>query len=162
MDKKNKRPTKAGLFLKSLKNKVAPAVLDALNLGDVARAIGLIKKDKGELTEQEQKEFLELAQMDLKDRENARKMQESALMQDDIFSKRFVYYLAAFWSIFAALYFFLVTFFKVANVRVSDTVTGFLLGTIVSTIITFFFGSSQGSKVKEQLINSLQNKGSEK
>ena len=75
---------------------------------------------------------------------NARDMQKVVVQQDDLFSKRFVYYFASFWSITAALYIMFVTFMEIpaANIRFVDTVIGFMLGTVVSTIIGYFFGSS--------------------
>jgi hypothetical protein len=81
---------------------------------------------------------------------DARAMQVAALQQDDVFSKRFVYYLAAFWSLGAAVYIGFVTFGSIpaANVRFADTILGFLLGTVVATILNFFLGSSEGSKDK--------------
>lgn len=89
---------------------------------------------------------------------NARNMQVEALKQDDIFSKRYVYYLATFWSLVAFLYIFLITFVNIPqnNIRFADTVLGFLLGTIVATIINFFFGSSKGSTDKQEIINQLK------
>lgn len=85
-----------------------------------------------------------------KDTADARDMQKVALQQNDLFSKRFVYYLAIFWSLFAALYIGMITFvgIPVESVRFADTILGFLLGTIIATIMQFFFGSSQSSKTK--------------
>lgn len=85
---------------------------------------------------------------------SARDMQKVSLQQDDIFSKRYVYYLATFWSIVAVGYIFLITFLTIpeANVRFADTTLGFLLGTIVATIINYFFGSSKSSSDKNQLL----------
>lgn len=85
---------------------------------------------------------------------NARAMQVEALKQDDIFSKRFVYYLASFWSIVGVVYIFFITFAPIpeSNVRFADTVLGFLLGTILATIINFFLGSSKSSADKNQLL----------
>ena len=73
---------------------------------------------------------------------SARDMQKAALSQDDRFSKRFVYYLAAFWSISGVAFVFLATFAEVVNDRIADTVLGFLMGTIVGTIINYFYGSA--------------------
>ncbi len=89
----------------------------------------------------------------LKDVQSARDMQVKALEQDDKFSKRFVYYMATFWSVVGGTYLFLVTFTDVANPEHANTIIGFLLGTIVSTIINFFFGSSKSSKDKTNLLN---------
>lgn len=85
---------------------------------------------------------------------SARDMQKVALQQDDTFSKRYVYYLATFWSFVAVGYIFLITFLTIpeANVRFADTTLGFLLGTIVATIINYFFGSSKSSSDKNQLL----------
>ena len=85
---------------------------------------------------------------------DARDMQKVALQQDDTFSKRYVYYLATFWSFVAVGYIFLITFLTIpeSNVRFADTTLGFLLGTIVATIINYFFGSSKSSSDKNQLL----------
>ena len=85
---------------------------------------------------------------------DARDMQKVALQQDDTFSKRYIYYLATFWSFVAVGYIFLITFLTIpeSNVRFADTTLGFLLGTIVATIINYFFGSSKSSLDKNQLL----------
>ena len=87
---------------------------------------------------------------------NARAMQIAALQQDDRFSKRFVMYLATFWSLTAVAYIFLITFTNIPelNVRFADTILGFLLGTVVATILNFFLGSSAGSKEKTEALTA--------
>jgi hypothetical protein len=102
----------------------------------------------------------DLIQMVFEDRANARSMQAAALGQSDLLSKRFVYYFATFWSIAAALYIAFITFGEIpeANVRFADTILGFLLGTIVATIVQFFFGSSDSSKQKDTALESLSKK----
>ena len=94
----------------------------------------------------------ELLQMAYGDVANARNMQVEALRQEDLFSKRFIYIFAAFWSIFAAGYIGFITFGHIPedNQRFADTILGFLLGTVVATILQFFFGSSMGSKEKDR------------
>lgn len=79
---------------------------------------------------------------------------QQLLKQDDLFSKRFVYYLASFWSIVSASYIAAVTFIPIpaGNERITDTVLGFLLGTIVATIINYFMGSSFGSSAKTDML----------
>lgn len=75
---------------------------------------------------------------------NARNMQIENLKQDDKFSKRFVYYFAIFWSTFSVIYLTGITFAEIPkeNIRFADTIVGFLLGTIVATLIGFFYGNS--------------------
>jgi hypothetical protein len=100
-------------------------------------------------------------EMYLKDTQSARVMQTSALEQDDIFSKRFIYYLAIFWSVMATIYIGCITFLDIpaSNVRFADTILGFLLGTIVAQIIQFFFGSSRSSQHKDKLLHAMKEKG---
>jgi hypothetical protein len=94
----------------------------------------------------------ELLQMAYGDTANARNMQVEALRQDDVFAKRFIYVFATFWSIFASGYIGFITFGTIPpdNQRFADTILGFLLGTVVATILQFFFGSSMGSKEKDK------------
>lgn len=93
---------------------------------------------------------LDYAKVNAADRADARALQVAALAQEDVFSKRFVYYFAAFWSVCAVAYIGCITFIAIpeANTRFADTILGFLLGTVIATILTYFFGSSLGSKDK--------------
>jgi hypothetical protein len=83
---------------------------------------------------------------------DARAMQVAAINSGDKFVARFVPILSAFWSIVATVYIFAVTFMTipVANQRFADTVLGFMLATVVATILNFFLGSSDGSKKKDK------------
>ena len=94
----------------------------------------------------------EVLRMAYGDIANARNMQVEALRQEDNFAKRFIYIFATFWSIFAAGYIGFITFGTIPadNQRFADTILGFLLGTVVATILQFFFGSSMGSKEKDK------------
>jgi len=142
--------TKVGMFLQ----KFAPNILDVV--GDVlptSGALGIVKNliDKDDkLTAEQKAEALELLKIDLQNTKDAREMQRAALRQDDLFSKRFVYYLATFWSIICSIYFYVATFTEVVNEEMADIILGFLLGTVSGTIMNFFFGSSQGSKEKDR------------
>ena len=97
------------------------------------------------LKELENKNRIDILTMFLDDKKDARNMQNTALNQDDVFSKRFVYYFAIGWSVFAMLFLCGITFMEIpeSSTRFADTIVGFLLGTIVSTIIGFFYGSSE-------------------
>ena len=148
--------TRVGEFLKTIKG-VAPDLIKLA--GDITGVealenLGKVLKSSDEIPELDKIKALDLLEADIDDRKNARAMQIAALNQKDRFSKRFIYYLAAFWSLAAVTFFFIAGFTTIKNERIVDTILGFVLGTIVSTIITFFYGSSQGSKDKtERLFN---------
>lgn len=104
---------------------------------------------------------LKLAQIDLEtlkaqyaNTADARAMQVAALNQSDVFSKRFTMYLTVFWSVAAVAYVGFITFGVIPdnNVRFADTILGFILGTVVSTVLNFWFGSSIGSKEKGEAL----------
>ena len=94
---------------------------------------------------------LEYAKLAQENTANARAMQIAALQQADAFSKRFVAYLSAFWSIMAVTYIGFVTFVDIPerNLRFVDTILGFMLGTVVATVLNFWLGSSAGSRAKD-------------
>lgn len=77
----------------------------------------------------------------------------------DVWAKRFPIVLATYWSVVATVYLVAVTFADIPapNIRFADTIIGFVLGTVVATIINFFLGSSQGSKDKEDKIKEMTN-----
>lgn len=102
---------------------------------------------------------LKLAQIDLEtlkaqhaNTSDARAMQVAALNQSDVFSKRFTMYLTAYWSVAATIYIGFITFSVIpdTSVRFADTILGFVLGTVLATMLNFWFGSSIGSKEKDK------------
>lgn len=104
---------------------------------------------------------LKLAQIDLEtlkaqyaNTADARAMQVAALNQSDVFSKRFTMYLTMFWSVSAVAYVGFITFGVIPdkNIRFADTILGFILGTVVATVLNFWFGSSIGSKEKGEVL----------
>jgi len=99
---------------------------------------------------------LDLRQFELEnaDRDSARHMQETALQQDDLFAKHFIYWFAWFWSVGSMAYFFAITFGQVppSGKDFGNIILGFLLGTAVATIISFFYGSSKSSKDKTDVM----------
>ena len=98
-----------------------------------------------------------LENMYLLDVQDARKMQIAALGQEDIFSKRFVYYFAAAWSIFSMLYFLAVTFYPPPSdgVRIADTILGVLIASVIGVMFSYFYGTTRSSKAKDDTISNL-------
>jgi hypothetical protein len=157
-------PLLAGIVSSLIQNnlpKVAQAVVDK-GLDYVQEKTGI--ELKPDMNQEEVKALREAAQKHEefkieqanKNTADARAMQVAALQQDDKFSKRFVMYLATFWSLTAVAYIFLITFTNIPelNVRFADTILGFLLGTVVATILNFFLGSSAGSKEKTEALTA--------
>jgi hypothetical protein len=74
-------------------------------------------------------------------------------------AKDFIYLFAWFWSITSVLYFFCVTFIPmpVGARDFANIILGFLLGTAVATIISFFYGSSKSSKDKTEAMMKADN-----
>lgn len=98
---------------------------------------------------------MEWERMYLVDVQSARSLQISALTQEDKFSKRFVYYFAMAWSLFAMVYFTAVTFIEInteGGQRVADTILGVLISSVVGGIFAFFYGSTKGSEAKSALL----------
>ena len=104
---------------------------------------------------------VELIGMDYKDGENARALQVSALQQEDLFSKRYLYYFSSFWSLFAVTYAFAITFINVPEDgrRFADTILGLLIGTVVSQIFSYFYGTNKSSSNKDAIIAKLSGGG---
>ena len=98
-----------------------------------------------------------LVKAEVSDKASARQMQVEALKQDSWFAKNFVYLLASFWTVAAIVYIGFVTFGTIPaeNVRFADTILGFVLGTVIATIINFFMGTSFSSRVKDESISRL-------
>ena len=160
---------------------VGSIIAKALGVEDNADAVGMaVKADPSlivrikelefeahkldvEAKQKEKQAELDEVNAYLADVQNARNMQVEALKQEDVFSKRYVYYLASFWSIVAMIYIFMITFMTIpeANVRFADTVLGFLLGTIIATVIQYFLGSSKGSADKTAQIQELSSKSAQ-
>jgi hypothetical protein len=143
--------------------KVAQAVVDK-GLDYVQEKTGI--ELKPDMTPEEIAQLRERAyqheefriEQEQKNTADARDMHKVALQQEDKLAKRFVIYLSMFWSAVAALYIAFITFGTIPpdNVRFADTVLGFLLGTIVASVMNFWLGSSGGSKDKDKaLIDSL-------
>jgi len=117
---------------------------------EVAKAIAGDPQAAQKLAEIDLKQF----ELENADRDSARHMQEVALQQEDLFAKHFIYWFAWYWSIGSTLYFFCVTFAPMPDGGrdFANIILGFLLGTAVATIISFFYGSSKSSKDKTEVM----------
>lgn len=150
--------TATGNFLRKLKSKILPTVLDAVGVGDFARAIGIVNESSNNagLSAEEANEFFDLVQLDLTDLADARAMQKEALSQDDVFSKRFVYYLTI--GIVAFVFSMVICLFFVdipkENKTIIDMVVGIVIGGYTS-IMAFYFGSSKSSEDKNSTLQKF-------
>lgn len=153
---------------KEVVTQIAPSIATAIGGPLAGTAVASLMKVFGVESEEELQEaiqgatpeqLLQLKSLDLEyqklladDSKSARNMQMAALAQEDIVSKRFIYFFASVWSIFSIAYITSITFLNVPqdNTRFADTILGFLLGTIIATMIQYFYGSSMGSKFKDE------------
>ena len=73
---------------------------------------------------------------------------------------KFVNILTIVWTVFSMLYLSAVTFFVVpdGNNRNVDLILGFLIGTAISSLLNFHFGSSRSSVNKDKQLEQLRNK----
>ena len=156
--KKAFKDTKMGGFL----GQVAPAVLDTIGAAfPPVKVLATLFDQQLQVSPDQQKQFDELlADYELNELKehnantaDARDMQKTALGQEDKFSKRFLYWMAAGSLLFGFAYIFLITFATLPqqNQRFADTILGVVIATIITTIYNFFFGSSKGSKDKDNI-----------
>ena len=131
------------------------AIADKFGVSDsveaVAKAIAGDPQAAQKLAELDMRQF----ELENQDRDSARHMQETALNQEDKYAKHFIYNFAWFWSGGSMLYFFAITFGQVpaSGKDFGNIILGFLLGTAVATIISFFYGSSKSSKDKSDTLS---------
>lgn len=148
----------SGLIANNLP-KVADAVIDK-GVDYVQEKLGVELKPEGQASKEDyaklateankHEEFM--AEVDLKNMQGARAMQEKAMDSEDPLVRRFVYFFIAFWSLLSALYIGFITFGVIpeSNIRFADTILGFVLGTMVASMFQFLLGSSLGSRNKDK------------
>ena len=95
---------------------------------------------------------LEAEKAYLKDVADARALQVAALGQTDLFSKRYIYYLASFIIVAAFTFGIMLFFIEVPekNKRLVDMFADVFLFAAGITVIQFFFGNSKSSHDKDQ------------
>lgn len=152
---KSVAPALATIVAGPLAGKAVSAMAEKLGVEDTVEAVTAAIQANPEAAS------TKLSQIDLdelklhnENTDSARKMQMSALQQDDWFAKNFLYIFTSVWSIFAMSYFGFVTFCKIpeSGVRMADTILGVLIGTVLTGFFNFFFGSSKGSKEKTEAL----------
>ena len=138
--------------------KVADAVIEK-GVDYVQEKMGITLKPEHEATKEDyekwnaeaakHEEFM--AELDEKSRQRATDMQMTAMKSEDWLVRRFVYLFAAFWAVMACAYIGFITFADIPekNLRFVDTILGVVIGGVITTLLSFFYGSSQGSRAKD-------------
>lgn len=139
--------------------KVADAVMEK-GVDYVQQKMGIELKPEHEATKDDyaklqveamkHEEFM--AELDEKSRQRATDMQLKAMESDDPLVRRFIYFFIGFWSIFAAAFIPSLIWVPIgeSNMRFADTVLGYVMGTMVTSMFAFLLGSSQGSRMKDK------------
>ncbi|GAL22962.1 phage protein [Vibrio maritimus] len=89
---------------------------------------------------------LEFDKLYLEDKQHAREQQVEVLKHaKGRVSREFIYWYAWFMSISSMVYFAAITFVPIpeSSTRFADTILGFMLGTVLGGIVTFFYGASK-------------------
>jgi len=151
--------TNVGKFLRGLKG-VAPEILNiagAVTGIDALKVLGDKIKGSDSISDQDKIIALEMLKIDLADLADARDLQKVALQQDDVFAKRFIYYLTIGVFSFSAIIVFLLFFIEVPdkNRDVINFILGVVVGTGLTGIFQYFFGSSQGSRDKADQLKTF-------
>lgn len=159
-NKKGKKRTGVGKFLAGLGNKVAPALLDAVGVGDLSRAIGIISNDpkNAGLSQEEANQFFKLVELELKDTASARDMYtKTDNTTANFIAKRIINY--NLWVVVLAIVIEILTVIymddKTLIAIISSAVGAFTTALLQERqqVINFFFGSSLGSKKKTDALN---------
>jgi len=139
--------------------KVADAVMEK-GVDYVQQKMGIELKPEHEATKDDyaklQAEAMKheefMAELDEKSRQRATDMQLKAMESDDPLVRRFIYFFIGFWSIFAAAFIPSLIWVPIGedNMRFADTVLGYVMGTMVTSMFAFLLGSSQGSRMKDK------------
>ena len=139
--------------------KVADAVIEK-GVDYVQDKMGITLKPEHEATKEDyekwnaeaakHEEFM--AELDEKSRQRATDMQMKAMESDDPLVRRFIYYFIAVWSAFSMVFIPCLIWASIpeSGQRYADTILGYVMGTIVTSMFAFLLGSSQGSRMKDK------------
>ena len=112
---------------------------------EVAKALANATPEQlAEIKRIESAERMKIAEIEKDDRIDARELQIATLNSNDSMVRRFIYLFSWFWAFASVLYFFAVTFLPmpVGGKDFALTILGFLLGTAVGTVLSFWYGKS--------------------
>jgi len=153
--------TGMGNFIRLVKKKVLPSVLDAVGVGNFAKAIGIISNDPNNagLSKEEADQFFKLVELEYKDVSDARDTyKETDHKVADFVAKKVINY--NLWVVLAAILIEVLSVVyiddKVLIAIISGAVGGFVTALLQERqqVINFFFGSSKGSKDKQVLLKN--------
>ena len=155
--------TKVGKFLRGIAGVGGP-LLDIVGkltgLEPITKIADMINSDSA-LSSKQKVQAINLLELDYKDLQSARDMQVAIATSANstALGKNFIYYLAGSVFLFSMIIVLLLFFKEIPdkNRDVVNFILGVIIGTGLTGIFNFFFGSSKGSKDKESVINALQN-----
>ena len=118
-----------------------------------------LQRLQADTDKEEKEEALKVITSYLADVQSSRSMQIEALKQSDLFSKRFVYLLAAIIVALTFIYDFVMLHYSVPteNKDLCNIVAGALNTSCLASVVGFFFGSSAGSQSKDNLLKLSTN-----
>ena len=138
--------------------KVADAVMEK-GVDYVQGKLGVELKPEGQMSQEDVSKLKEaamkheefMAELDEKSRQRATDMQMQAMKSGEPLVRRFVYFFIGFWSIFAAAFIPSLIWLDIPdqNMRFADTIVGYVMGSVVTSMFAFLLGSSQGSRMKD-------------
>jgi hypothetical protein len=153
--------TDIGNFIRNVKKKVLPSVLNAVGVGNFAEAIGIISNDSDNagLSKEEADQFFKLVELEYKDVANARDTyKETDHKVADFVAKKVINY--NLWVVLAAILVEVLAVVYIDDKVLIAIISGAVGGLVTALlqerqqIINFFFGSSMGSKNKQVLLKN--------
>lgn len=153
---KNALPNMAEVAIEAITNPVSAIKMASAQLREKAEsdeeARQLLLELEIEQERMEQELTIEFAKMEHTDRESARQMQIHALAQDDAFSKRFLYLLAAFMLFMSSTFGVMLFYVDVpeTNRRLVEMFADIFLFSGAVMVLQFFFGGSYKAPLKSQ------------
>jgi hypothetical protein len=152
--------TNIGNFIRGVKKKVLPSVLNAVGVGNFAEAIGIISNDSNNagLSREEAEEFFRLVELDLKEMANVRDMYKNTDHSvADFVAKKVINF--NLWVVLGAILIEVLSVLYINDKVLIAIISGAVGGVVTALlqerqqIINFFFGSSMGSKNKQKYLN---------